>query len=466
MLLALWSTLALGLTLGDPAPPLAVDAWLQGGLQAEDLGRDDKVWVLDFWAAWCGPCIESWPHVSSLAEHYAGEVQFVAVTADAGEPLALLERYVKQHAEKLRIPVAHDLDGHTADAYMLGLGQTAIPLSVIVDRHGNIAWAGHPGLLDVPLAMVVGGHGLPHGEQARVRAPTPRIGQPLPVLDIAWESRTLQPGARAIAFTVVEGAISGEEHSTLARLARRFTGLAEIEALVSGPEDGQAAAASLARSHPDLRVTWDEDGALLAQWAPLLLQAGGPAVAVADDQQRLVWVGPVSLLDQVLVRVVSQTHGYRGGGYVEDFEASWQQAVAASDWEQVLALLDDIAVETESPEAWLVLRRQALVALGRTAEAEDTTLRLLAVTEDRTRVLDEGSTLIGASAGPMLLEAALRAASRLEPDWELWFLRARLHRALGERKPSLDALSQAQALAPEAQRRGLRARYRRWRRDR
>jgi len=44
--------------------------------------------VLDFWATWCGPCRMLSPVVESLAEKYAGRVEFGSVNVDEEETLA------------------------------------------------------------------------------------------------------------------------------------------------------------------------------------------------------------------------------------------------------------------------------------------------------------------------------------------------------------------------------------------
>jgi thiol-disulfide isomerase/thioredoxin len=144
------------LNVGDPAPALSVEKWVKGdAITGFEKGR---VYVVEFWATWCGPCIRSMPHLSEIQKEFKDKgLTVVGVTSEdtRGNTLESVEKMVSNKADKMGYTVAWDKGRDTNKAYMEAAGQAGIPCSFVVDQKGNIAYVGHPMTLDYVLGKVV-----------------------------------------------------------------------------------------------------------------------------------------------------------------------------------------------------------------------------------------------------------------------------------------------------------------------
>ncbi|MGD0088619.1 MAG: redoxin family protein [Planctomycetota bacterium] len=127
---------------GDLAPKLSVSKWLNG--EAVENFEKGKLYVIECWATWCGPCRASIPHVSELNTKLKDKgVVFVGM--NVSEPdTSKVEPFVKGMGDKMNYRVALDEDGKTAAAWLAASGQQGIPCAFVVDKEGKIAWIGHP----------------------------------------------------------------------------------------------------------------------------------------------------------------------------------------------------------------------------------------------------------------------------------------------------------------------------------
>src|SRR2546426_245088 len=71
------------LNITDPAPELKVAKWIKG----EPVARlaPGGIYVIEFWATWCGPCKQAIPHITELAEKYRGKATFIGVDVLEGD---------------------------------------------------------------------------------------------------------------------------------------------------------------------------------------------------------------------------------------------------------------------------------------------------------------------------------------------------------------------------------------------
>jgi len=138
------------LDVGDPAPVLKPAKWIKDTpIPTFEKGH---VYVVEFWATWCGPCKANIPHLTELAKTFKGRAEVIGVdiweSPDASiNSMPKVEKFVKSQGDHMNYHVAADgNDNRVADAWMKAAGEGGIPASFIVGKDGKIAWIGNPAL--------------------------------------------------------------------------------------------------------------------------------------------------------------------------------------------------------------------------------------------------------------------------------------------------------------------------------
>lgn len=151
----------MALQMESQAPPIKVETWLRGEPLA--LFQPGKVYVVEFWATWCGPFAAAALQLVQLQEKYKGaglEVVGVAADEDASAPVearAKLGAWLAEKCPHLNYRIAFDSAGEMNKLWREPSFSVGIPTSFVVDRDGHIAFIGHPRQLDEVLPKVLNG---------------------------------------------------------------------------------------------------------------------------------------------------------------------------------------------------------------------------------------------------------------------------------------------------------------------
>ncbi|MGE0193255.1 MAG: redoxin family protein [Planctomycetota bacterium] len=158
------------LTIGDKAPDIDIEHWVKG-VEMDKRGKFEplttwepgQVYLLEFWATWCPPCVGSMPHLSELQEKHAKDGFRVIGVSDESLPKVVeflfktYERDGKVHNDRTHYTLTTDPDGSTHASFFRAAGQRGIPCGFVIGKTGEVEWIGHPMRVDDVLEQVIAG---------------------------------------------------------------------------------------------------------------------------------------------------------------------------------------------------------------------------------------------------------------------------------------------------------------------
>ncbi|MEM5297931.1 TlpA disulfide reductase family protein [Burkholderia sp. JPY481] len=90
--------------------------------------------VVNFWASWCGPCVEEMPELSQIQREYAKKgIQFVGLGVDS-------EKNIQTFLQKVKVAYPIYVTGFGGADLARAFGNNAggLPFTVVIDAKGNI----------------------------------------------------------------------------------------------------------------------------------------------------------------------------------------------------------------------------------------------------------------------------------------------------------------------------------------
>jgi thiol-disulfide isomerase/thioredoxin len=141
-------TAAPTLAIGNTPPPLNPMAWVKG--EPVKAFERDHVYVIAFFATWCGASRQSMPLLSDVARRHKGKLTVIGINvreSERGEAsVAAVTRFVQARGRDMDYTVAMDDPASTPmfTSWMRAAGMYAIPTAFIVGRDGALAYVGIP----------------------------------------------------------------------------------------------------------------------------------------------------------------------------------------------------------------------------------------------------------------------------------------------------------------------------------
>ncbi len=115
---------------------ISADYWINSRpLNKKDL--EGKLVLLDFWATWCGPCVQYLPDIEKYHKENKDKGVIVIGVCPIKEELDLAvknyhEIFIREH--NITFPIVLDKDGKTLKKY----GNKTIPAQILFDKDGKI----------------------------------------------------------------------------------------------------------------------------------------------------------------------------------------------------------------------------------------------------------------------------------------------------------------------------------------
>lgn len=131
---------------GQSAPPITVEQWLKG--EAVSNFQNGKVYLVEFWGTWCGPCVKNIPHLSELQKKYsAAGLSVIGVASHEFDGRGKLDEFMRTRGNEMEYTVAYDSDQSMERDWDTGDKSEMtfkLPVCFLVDKNGKVVFIGHP----------------------------------------------------------------------------------------------------------------------------------------------------------------------------------------------------------------------------------------------------------------------------------------------------------------------------------
>ncbi|WP_183906738.1 TIGR03435 family protein [Rufibacter immobilis] len=116
--------------IGEAAPAITFPTVLNGASRSLHLADlKGKAVLLEFWATWCGPCVQAMPHLQELQQQFKDRLQVITVTEETEQRI---RRFLVNRPSQLLFAVADTGGARKAFPYRM------FPHSVLISPEGKV----------------------------------------------------------------------------------------------------------------------------------------------------------------------------------------------------------------------------------------------------------------------------------------------------------------------------------------
>ncbi|KAJ9511515.1 hypothetical protein QJQ45_029822 [Haematococcus lacustris] len=172
------------MVIGTPCPPIGGLTFIKGApFAVPGPPGHGRVLVLEFWATWCGPCVQTVPHLTEI-QHAYRERGVTVLGISTENNVQKVRQFVDSKGSTMDYTVAVDLGGEATEGLLRAAGARGIPHAFIVDASNTIRYSGHP--MDPSFQTALQQAVATAGSASSGAAPKPG-GEALPLISASFE---------------------------------------------------------------------------------------------------------------------------------------------------------------------------------------------------------------------------------------------------------------------------------------
>ncbi|MDO5105770.1 TlpA disulfide reductase family protein [Capnocytophaga sp.] len=97
--------------------------------------KDKQLFLVDFWATWCVPCIHVSTYLNTVQEQFRDELYIVSLTQERSD---VVRPFLQKHLTKLAVSI--DYEGQNFKNHRV----RALPYGILLNADGEVLWKGNP----------------------------------------------------------------------------------------------------------------------------------------------------------------------------------------------------------------------------------------------------------------------------------------------------------------------------------